>query len=316
MVRRAFTLIELLVVIAIIAILAAILFPVFAQAKEAAKASANLSNLKQIALGHLQYANDNDDNFALALRSESVASQQQVYPPSAGVTLATSPAGIITWHEMIYPYTKNRDIYVSPLDSSVSGAGPIKAFNQGQYYGVVPRAEALAYRDGNNHFLLVNPFANNGNGAYLDGPFGAAASLDAAAATSYTVGSMSQSAIDHLSDVVMVSDAGAFDMGFLTTTAAPAGSATTPACGPSVTPNPYTGNTSSSVWVGPWSRRQINGAYKGGKTCVFTSGQKGNVTFAAVDGSAKQMDMSRVYETKLSGNDPLLYHLNVNSVSN
>ena len=60
--KRAFTLIELLVVIAIIAILAAILFPVFAQAKAAAKKTADLSNVKQLVLGLMLYANDHDDN--------------------------------------------------------------------------------------------------------------------------------------------------------------------------------------------------------------------------------------------------------------
>ncbi len=59
-IQRAFTLIELLVVIAIIAILAAILFPVFAQAKSAAKTIATVSNLKQIGLASVMYANDND----------------------------------------------------------------------------------------------------------------------------------------------------------------------------------------------------------------------------------------------------------------
>ncbi|HCD99964.1 MAG TPA: prepilin-type cleavage/methylation domain-containing protein, partial [Armatimonadetes bacterium] len=59
--KRAFTLIELLVVIAIIAILTAILFPVFAQAKLSAKRTQDLSNVKQLALGALMYASDNDD---------------------------------------------------------------------------------------------------------------------------------------------------------------------------------------------------------------------------------------------------------------
>jgi prepilin-type N-terminal cleavage/methylation domain-containing protein/prepilin-type processing-associated H-X9-DG protein len=58
---RAFTLIELLVVIAIIAILAAILFPVFAQAREKARQASCLSNVKQITIAHLMYAQDNDE---------------------------------------------------------------------------------------------------------------------------------------------------------------------------------------------------------------------------------------------------------------
>ncbi len=59
--REGFTLIELLVVIAIIAILAAILFPVFAKAREKARQTACASNLKQLALGALMYAQDYDE---------------------------------------------------------------------------------------------------------------------------------------------------------------------------------------------------------------------------------------------------------------
>src|SRR5438552_549627 len=59
--RSGFTLIELLVVIAIIAILAAILFPVFAQAREKARTAMCLSNLKQIGLGMMMYAQDYDE---------------------------------------------------------------------------------------------------------------------------------------------------------------------------------------------------------------------------------------------------------------
>lgn len=58
---KGFTLIELLVVIAIIAILAAILFPVFARARENARRSSCQSNLKQIALGWMQYNQDYDE---------------------------------------------------------------------------------------------------------------------------------------------------------------------------------------------------------------------------------------------------------------
>ncbi len=58
-----FTLIELLVVVAIIGILAAILLPALSKARESSRKTQCTSNLKQMGLGLIMYANENDEVF-------------------------------------------------------------------------------------------------------------------------------------------------------------------------------------------------------------------------------------------------------------
>ncbi len=74
--RRGFTLIELLVVIAIIAILAALLLPALSRAKESGKRAVCKSNMRQIAMGVLMYANDYQNSFPPA---ESHLAWVQIY---------------------------------------------------------------------------------------------------------------------------------------------------------------------------------------------------------------------------------------------
>jgi prepilin-type N-terminal cleavage/methylation domain-containing protein/prepilin-type processing-associated H-X9-DG protein len=102
-----FTLIELLVVIAIIAILAAILFPVFARAREKARQASCQSNVKQIMLGIIMYAQDFDE---LIPKHEPCHRDQ------------TNPTDRWAWgtgimNDKLNPYIKNTQIWACPSNA-------------------------------------------------------------------------------------------------------------------------------------------------------------------------------------------------------
>ena len=105
--KHGFTLIELLVVIAIIAILAAILFPVFAQARDKARQTSDLSNSKQMTTAALMYAQDYDE-VLVGPAFRTCGGPAVTNPPNLW------SANWRTWPELIYPYTKNMQLFTSP----------------------------------------------------------------------------------------------------------------------------------------------------------------------------------------------------------
>lgn len=119
-IKRNFTLIELLVVIAIIAILAAILFPVFAQARAKARQASCLSNLKQLGLGAMMYAQDYD---------EILPETGWRGPCSTPIVTSTANfndnqfSGVYAFPLAVMPYQKNYGILVCPSDTDKGGWG-------------------------------------------------------------------------------------------------------------------------------------------------------------------------------------------------
>lgn len=116
-VSQGFTLVELLVVIAVIAILAAILFPVFSRARAKARQASCESNMHELGVAILMYAQDHGD----------------VLPAWCFGALSgndNGPAqGAYTWDTVIQPYLKNTQILTcpnSPFGRVVGGTGPDK----------------------------------------------------------------------------------------------------------------------------------------------------------------------------------------------
>jgi prepilin-type N-terminal cleavage/methylation domain-containing protein len=128
-IRKAFTLVELLVVIGIIAVLIAMLLPVLNGAREQARRIQCLSNVRQLTMAWLLYANNNKGRLCSSNTQNWFSPTPNVWqangtnfnftlggikPPYPQVFWSWVAAGVASadvQHGMLWPYLKNEGVY-------------------------------------------------------------------------------------------------------------------------------------------------------------------------------------------------------------
>jgi prepilin-type N-terminal cleavage/methylation domain-containing protein len=121
---RAFTLVELLIVIGIIAALAALLLPAVGRAREMSRRAVCLSNIRQLSMAWLAYANEHRGRLVTS-NGASIAGQTFATNWFGGGPIAQD-AMKDTWQRdpltvmrngLLWPYLRNPQVYTCPNDS-------------------------------------------------------------------------------------------------------------------------------------------------------------------------------------------------------
>jgi prepilin-type N-terminal cleavage/methylation domain-containing protein/prepilin-type processing-associated H-X9-DG protein len=127
--RNGFTLVELLVVIAIIGILVALLLPAAQAARAAARRAQCQNNLRNIAIGLLNY-HDARGEFPMAIQVH----KSDINAGRAVRAAATGFIPLANWAILTLPYWEQQALHDSFVFSDSPGSGPIVAPTQTPIY--------------------------------------------------------------------------------------------------------------------------------------------------------------------------------------
>ena len=142
--NKGFTLIELLTVIAIIAILTAVLLPVFFSVRAKGRQAACLSNLHQLGLAFVTYAQDSDDHYPYGGDPEDL--KTNYWHDSGFDDFAAQATTMPSLSDVMVPYVHAPEVWHCPADNGFdkldfSGQYPLsarpssfQAFGMSYYY--------------------------------------------------------------------------------------------------------------------------------------------------------------------------------------
>jgi prepilin-type N-terminal cleavage/methylation domain-containing protein len=157
--QKGFTLIELLVVIAIIAILAAMLLPALSRAREKGRQTKCLSNLRQLTICAVMYAQDNNGTFAQNQPTAALSTNSWIQgdmSDSGGVYGQVTPGmpdsinPLCITSGKLWQYNTSLEIYRCPSDLSQKNNQPrVRAYSMNGWVGT---SRASGFSPGNSSY--------------------------------------------------------------------------------------------------------------------------------------------------------------------